>query len=299
MLRPVGPFGYVRLGAALLRRMHRDVIVAAVLCLLSLPIRRDIAVELTPEILLPTLGIAISVFTAFRNAQGYDRWWEARKLWGAMVNQNRNWRDQLLALVPGDDVSEWLRDVMLRRQVLLVWTLNQELRGSLHPRNHAAVQALQQELADGAFNCQELLQDQARDIRRLAVDQRVDQRTAIALVELLNRITDALGGLERIRHQSLPATYDLFIRVNVWVFGYLLFIRLDSVHEPLGTLVGFLCLLGFITADRIGAYAEKPFVSLRFGLPMNHICATISRSLLGPDHPLATPPEGDRSVVWT
>ena len=111
MLRPVGPFGYVRLGAALLRRMHRDVIVAAVLCLLSLPIRRDIAVELTPEILLPTLGIAISVFTAFRNAQGYDRWWEARKLWGAMVNQSRNWRDQLLALVPGDDVSERLRDV--------------------------------------------------------------------------------------------------------------------------------------------------------------------------------------------
>jgi len=49
---------------------------------------------------ISVLGIAVSIFIAFRNTQAINRWWEARTLWGAMVNHSRKWRDVLLALLP-------------------------------------------------------------------------------------------------------------------------------------------------------------------------------------------------------
>ena len=48
---------------------------------------------------LTTLGIAVSVFVAFRNTQAINRWWEARLLWGAITNTSRHWRDCLQTLL--------------------------------------------------------------------------------------------------------------------------------------------------------------------------------------------------------
>lgn len=140
---------------------------------------------------------------------------------------------------------------LLSLQVLLVWTVKRELRGSFH--------------RDCANN--------------------------------------AIGGLERIRNQPLPAAYDLFIRCIIWAFSYLLFIRLDSMHDPGGALIGFLCLFGFVLAERLGAFTENPFEDGLYGLPINRICATISGNLLLIDHPLATPPQNQAqsqaSLIWT
>ena len=53
------------------------------------------------------LGTALAIFLAFRNRSSYDRWWEARKLWGRMVNDSRNWARQALTLVVvGKDGNE-------------------------------------------------------------------------------------------------------------------------------------------------------------------------------------------------
>ena len=43
------------------------------------------------------LGIAVSIFIGFRNTEAINRWWEARKLWGELVNSSRIWKDSLIA----------------------------------------------------------------------------------------------------------------------------------------------------------------------------------------------------------
>ena len=35
-------------------------------------------------------GLALGFLIGFRNNHAYDRWWEARKLWGQLINENRN-----------------------------------------------------------------------------------------------------------------------------------------------------------------------------------------------------------------
>ncbi len=37
------------------------------------------------------LGTAISVLLSFKMSQSYDRWWEARKIWGSIVNDSVTW----------------------------------------------------------------------------------------------------------------------------------------------------------------------------------------------------------------
>jgi len=246
------------------------------------------------------LGISVSVFTAFRNTQAYNRWWEARTLWGGLVNGSRNWRNGLLALLPNDSDRTAELNKLLGLQVLLVWTLNGELRGSYHPTCARKIDDLRQQLGLGKnSSSQDLLQLLSAELLKLCDLGRIDGLGRLNLLNVQEETCNSLGGLERIRNQPLPASYDLFIKAIVWIFGYLLFIRLDSMHDPGGALIGFLCLFGFVLAERLGAYTENPFVDGIFGLPMNRICATISSNLLTANHPLATPPQNQSALIWT
>lgn len=48
-------------------------------------------------------GVALSIFLGFRNNSAYDRWWEARKLWGGIVNHSRTLGRQVLTLFQAQD----------------------------------------------------------------------------------------------------------------------------------------------------------------------------------------------------
>jgi len=53
------------------------------------------------------LGTALAFFIGFTNNQSYDRWWEARKIWGALVNDSRTWSRQILNYTSiTNDISE-------------------------------------------------------------------------------------------------------------------------------------------------------------------------------------------------
>src|SRR5687768_12934675 len=49
--------------------------------------------QFEPTIIGP-FGMALAIFLAFRNSSAYDRWWEGRKLWGALVNLSRTFARQ-------------------------------------------------------------------------------------------------------------------------------------------------------------------------------------------------------------
>ena len=49
-----------------------------------------------PTAITGVLGTAIAFFLGFNNNQAYGRWWEARIIWGALVNDSRSWTRQVL-----------------------------------------------------------------------------------------------------------------------------------------------------------------------------------------------------------
>ena len=71
-----------------------------------------------PHIPLALYGSAIGVILAFRNQSSYGRWWEARTLWGSVVNNSRSWARQVTTvMMPLNDAETGEMKVMQRRLV--------------------------------------------------------------------------------------------------------------------------------------------------------------------------------------
>ncbi len=290
MIRPQGCLDYLQLSWWLIRRQGRSLLFATLLCVFSLPLNATIARTLLPEPLVQVLGLLLSLFLGFRYSQAYNRWWEARVLWGALINQSRNWRDLLTRVLPRE-VPLSLRRRLLQQVVLLMWCLNAELRGL---KREAVVlapasQALALKLGFQNPSVQLLLQQMAKEQFKLHQADWLDNVESREFGRVQQEITNALGGLERIRHQPLPASSTFFIRVLTWAYGYLVFLKLDALGPITAAFVGWLVFLTFLMAERIGTFLEHPFVDARFALPMDRFCALISSDLLGSSDPLAQP----------
>ena len=78
------------------------------------------------------LGTIISLLLAFRSNQAYDRWWEARSLWGSIVNDSRSFARQVLSFIDtsyeeGD--RREMKERIIKRQIAWCYSVSQHLRG--------------------------------------------------------------------------------------------------------------------------------------------------------------------------
>ncbi|MCA8957330.1 MAG: hypothetical protein KDC87_14745, partial [Planctomycetes bacterium] len=126
------------------------------------------------------LGTAIALILSFKLSQSYDRWWEARKVWGAIVNDSRTLTRQVLTFpARSSEITERIG----RRQIAFCYCLGQSLRGQdwtigaadhLEPSEREAV-------ARQSNRSLALLQRHAEDVRNLAGAQLVSDYQRIAL----------------------------------------------------------------------------------------------------------------------
>ena len=85
--------------------------------------------------IIPTiLGTALAFFIGFNNNQAYDRWWEARKVWGEIVNDSRSWARQIIHFLKpngGDPLFvNTLKERMVKRHIAFLYALKSNLRKS-------------------------------------------------------------------------------------------------------------------------------------------------------------------------
>jgi putative membrane protein len=244
--------------------------------------------------ILATAGIAASIFVGFRNTNAYQRWWEARTLWGSIVNDSRAMHNGLAAVDTGSDAIAPVLDRMRRRQVRHAWQLAAQLR-AVEPL--PGVVDLTGDPPDATAT--ELLNRQAQDVGLLFAGGHIDRQARVMLVSFNTNLLASQGGLERIRNQPMPVHYDMFIRTMAWVFALVAFNLLHVAAHFVGSIaLGLLFMVLFVSAERFGYFLEKPMSNSVFDLPMYRFCGTITGDLLGRDHPLARPREGDNALVW-
>ena len=162
----------------------------------------------------------------------------------------------------------------------IVWQLTFQVRDFWHPD----LQLMRQELLDqlalpDESTVRSLSVQRMMGIQKLAEDQWITEWGCKHLLEISDGMTDAVGGLERIRNTPIPTPYDLFVRVINWVFGTQLLLSFDSQGSA---LTGILLFFGFLIAERIGAYVEGPFDQdgSSFSMPLNTICVVVSEDLM-------------------
>src|SRR5262245_20356790 len=116
-----------------LRRILRAVLVVGLyaVALSALIIRLDLEGHRSISGTFSLLGVILSIILVFRTNSAYDRWWEGRKQWGALVNQSRNLAIQLDALLPSDDRDS--RQSFARLIADFALCLSGHLRGEIDP----------------------------------------------------------------------------------------------------------------------------------------------------------------------
>jgi putative membrane protein len=259
------------------------------------------------EIPLSLFGSAIGVILAFRNSTSYARWWEARTLWGSIVNNSRSWgRLVTTTLRKKDGVSsgeiEQTKQKMMYYQIAWVHALRQHLR-RLDPLSEissvlseAEVRALRPEK-----NVPVAIQQWQSALLQVALDRGwVDMAQWHAMNQSLDDLVDAQGGAERIKNTPMPRQYDYLPQICAHIFCFLLPLAMVSSlgwFTPLGsTLVGFI----FLALDKIGRDLEDPFDNTMHDIPLTSISRTIEinlRQMLGE----TTLPEAIvpvRDILW-
>jgi len=235
-----------------------------------------------PLIPLTLLGSALVVLVSFRNSSAYNRWWEARTLWGAMVNSSRSFARQVLTLI--DDPDERLGPIkatLLRRQVAYVNCLAAHLKGEpCPPELIAFIPDAEFERRNGSNNfANDILAGSAALLANEYKAGRLDSIRLARLESTMVDISNAQGGMERIANTPLPFPYVYFPRLFISLFCLIVPV---GIVESLGwftplasTVVGFMLL----AIERIGTDLQSPFKASEHQIKMDAICETIERNL--------------------
>ena len=295
MIRSTGRFGVPKALGVLVWMLRYDLLAVVIVAAIMAVLADKVAFQGAATI-VPLLGVVVSIFIGFRNSNAYNRWWEARTLWGTVVGNCRAISNALIAVDDCSDEMAVVVDRMRRRQVRHSWQLAAELRGVAPVAGVAELTP--EDPVDASSGI--LLSLQATDVRDLVRADRIDRQGRVILTNLNTAQALAAGGLERIRNQPIPLPYAALVRTLAWFFGIMVCTRLDNAgHDSiLGILVGVLIMALFVVAERLGHFIEEPLSNTPFDLPMNRFCAGITGDLLGSRHPLARMPDGDDAAVW-
>jgi putative membrane protein len=260
----------------------------------------------TRHVPLALYGSAIGIIVGFRNNSAYSRWWEARKLWGQIVNTSRSLARQITTAIrpigiDQDQMTELLRQIVYH-QIAYVHALRQQLRGlDPLPVVRGLIPAEAYAALVGEKNVPLAVQKQMGLMIREARQRGwIDNWEWQAMDRNLDTLMAAQGGAERIKNTPLPKQYDFFPKLFVQI--YCLILPVGMVENlgwltPLGsTLVGFM----FLALEEIGRDLEDPFDNKIYDVPITAISKTIEinlRQILGETElPAAEKPVG--GVLW-
>jgi putative membrane protein len=233
--------------------------------------------DLLPEMPLTIpmfIGTAISILLSFKLNQSYERWWEARKVWGSIVNDSRSLVLQLQTLVRSG--NEDMIKKIGHRQIAWCYALGRSLRGA------NALENLDPLLGNDIENVKDhinkplaLLQLHAADLRVLRETDQVDPYAHVQLDNTLVRLCDAQGKVERIKNTVFPVTYRLFLHAIIYLFVITLSIALKDVAMYIELPLLLLISAAFFLLERSATHLQDPFENRPTDTPVTNIAQTI------------------------
>ncbi|MGP9811052.1 bestrophin family protein [Rhodopseudomonas sp. NSM] len=227
------------------------------------------------------LGIALSVFMGFRNSACYDRWWEARRHWGALICLSRNLSRQTLILrQPGDDP-----DASRRTLLTLAMAFAQSLVVHLRPgggTDKVARRLPPETLAryNASRNPPEvLLAAMQAEIAALHRNGQLRDIPLQMLDRTLGEMAMVQAACERIRSTPVPFGYTLLLHRTAYVFCFLLPFGFANTLGWLTPFATALAAYTFFGLDALGSELEEPFGQLPNDLPIGALADTIEINL--------------------
>ncbi len=224
------------------------------------------------------LGIVLSILLVFRTNTAYDRWWEGRKHWGALVNNCRNLAVMLHAILPEDHRESRL--YFAKHIANFCFALKEHLRQGvkleelihLHPEEISVYKSkthLPNYIALQIFQ-------RAQQLYKAGLFSDSDM---INLKPQMESLLDILGACERIKKTPIPFSYNVYIKVFILAYCLILpFGLIEEFHYYTVPLVMFV-FFAMGGVELIGEEIEDPFGLDCNDLPTGNIAQTIKNNI--------------------
>ena len=256
-----------------------------------------------PDVPLSIVGGVIGLITGFRNSSAYARWWEARTIWGGVVNHSRSFAREVLTMIDAPDSGgAEVKRKLVMLQIAYVHALRNHLRRTAPwPDLVEMIPASELEFLKTQSNVPLAIQQSMAALLADCYRQGwIDEIRWTSLDRTLSALMDCQGASERIKNTPMPRLYEMFIQVFVGIYSMLLPLGMVArlgLWTPFGsTFVGFI----FLAFDKIGRDLETPFENLPNDISLSAICRTIEinlKEMLG-DREIPEPLAAVDGVLW-
>jgi len=218
--------------------------------------------NLIPEmpIAIPTfIGTAISVILSFKINQSYDRWWEARKVWGSIVNDSRSFVLQLQSFVSHakrDEIKE-----IAYRHIAWCFSLGQSLRGNdpIENLNKYISKKDLESIKNHSNKPLALLQLNTLQIAALREQGALDLYSHVQINSTLVNFSNEMGMSERIKSTIFPTTYRLFLHFFIYIFVVTLSIALRNIDSFFEIPLLLVISSAFFLLEKSASHLQDPF----------------------------------------
>lgn len=232
---------------------------------------------------LALLGVALSLFLGFRNNASYDRWWEARKLWGQLIVDARSLARQAIAYIDRESVEG---AAIQQRIIYLTIAFNHALRHQL--RQSDPWQDIEKYLATNDIQPLRQSPNIADAILRLIALELANCRhkklLSDILIQTLDRhvtsMADVQAACERIQNTLLPFAYILLVHRTAYLYCLILPFGIVASQGLLTPLFCAIVTYTFFGLDALSEELEVPFDLTANGLALSAMSRTIEINLL-------------------
>jgi putative membrane protein len=216
------------------------------------------------------LGVTLSIYLVFRNNAAYDRWWEARKLWGQLVFDIRNFSRATIALVPTDGGQA---RPLLMQAVAFCHLLRGELRNiDASPEVRKFVGTDIDRVLASSNKPDAIIRIMGRQIGALKGAGSIGPMDFRILDERLSSLAALQAGCERIAGTPLPFAYTLLLHRSAYLFCLLLPFGLVGVAGWYTLLFTAFVTYSFFGLDALSEELEDPFGVAPNDLPLDALC---------------------------
>lgn len=230
------------------------------------------------------LASALTIFLAFRTNAAYGRWWEARSLWGSLVNTSRALARQFLTMFD-DDLEPHDRVPLRNRLMLYQIAFPHALR--CHLRKQTPFPELRSILGEKAAKDLRsynnvpaaILLRMGQLLKQARNEGMLDSFRWTAIDENLTTLANIQGACERIKNTPLPRQFDYLPRVLVDAFCWLLPLGLVEDLGLVTPVASVLISFTFIAADLMSREIANPFNNTIHDTPMTALSRTIELNL--------------------
>lgn len=229
------------------------------------------------------LGGALAIFAGFRTNSAYDRWWEGRRLWGALVNSSRMFSSQVMAYLPSDaDGPSALQRRLLHRHVGYIHVLRCALR-ELDPWADERVKRFLGEeieaLKKERTPAHALLDRTLRELTAEARAGRLEELRLSSLDRTIAALLDAQGGSERIKKTPMPRAYGFIADRIITFYGLMLPLALTGDLWVWMIPVNVVVCTSFLLISEVGRVLEDPFTLFYNAVPLQAISQGIENDV--------------------